>query len=373
VKVVIAGGGTAGHVFPAIALAQELVRGGDAQVRFLGTPGGLEARLVPEAGFAFTPIDAAPLTRTISWATVRAPLAALRSVGTCRPLVRDADVVVGMGGYVSVPPVLAARRSHRPVVLHEQNAVPGLANRVLARGARTVALSFADADARLPRAARTVVTGDPVRERILEVPANREALRKEACAELDLEEGRRTVLIFGGSLGARHVDETVGAALRHLRDRDDLQLLVLTGPAHLELVAGPARVPMSLRVRTLPFLDRMELGYAVADLAVARAGATSVAELAVCGVPSMLIPYPHATANHQEANARALERAGAAEMLLDSALEPADLARRIGNLVGDVERRAAMSVAASAWARPDAAVRLAAVVREAAAVGEAAG
>jgi UDP-N-acetylglucosamine--N-acetylmuramyl-(pentapeptide) pyrophosphoryl-undecaprenol N-acetylglucosamine transferase len=271
-----------------------------------------------------------------------------------------------MGGYVSVPPVVAAGRSHRPVVLHEQNAVPGLANKLLARRARTVALSFADAAARLPHGARTVVTGDPVRRRILEVPANRDALRKEAFTELDLEDDRSTVLIFGGSLGAQHVDRTVGDALRHLRDRADLQLLVLTGPAHRELVAAPAREPMALRVRTLPFLDRMELGYAAADLAVARAGATSVAELAVCGIPSLLIPYPHATANHQEANARELARTGAAEVLLDGALDPVDLAAWIERLVGDPVRRDAMSTAATAWAKPDAAARLAAVVREAA-------
>jgi UDP-N-acetylglucosamine--N-acetylmuramyl-(pentapeptide) pyrophosphoryl-undecaprenol N-acetylglucosamine transferase len=366
VRIVIAGGGTAGHVFPAIALAQELARSGDAEVRFLGTSDGLEARSVPEAGFVFTPIQAEPLARKLSWATARAPVTALRSVVASRPLVRDADVVVGMGGYVSLPPVLAARWSRRPVVLHEQNAVPGLANKVVARQARAVALSFADAAVRLPHGARTVVTGNPVRERILEVPANRDALRKEAFAELDLEADRFTVLVFGGSLGALHVDRTVSAALHLLRDRADLQLLVLTGPDHLELVAGPAREPMALRVRALAFLDRMELGYAAADAVVARAGATSVAELAVCGLPSLLIPYPHATANHQEANARELERAGAAEVLLDAALEPADLASRIERLAGDPVRRRAMSAAATAWAKPDAAARLAAVVREAA-------
>jgi UDP-N-acetylglucosamine--N-acetylmuramyl-(pentapeptide) pyrophosphoryl-undecaprenol N-acetylglucosamine transferase len=364
VKVAIAGGGTAGHVFPAIALAQELAREGHAST-FLGTSAGPEARLVADAGFPFVEIEAAPLARRAPAALVRAPFVALRSIRACRPHVAVADVVVGMGGYVSLPPVLAARREGRPVVLHEQNAVPGLANRVLARGAHTMALSFAEAATRVPRRVRTSVTGNPVRERILEVVAHRDALRAEACSELDLEAGRATVLVFGGSLGALHVDRTVAAALEHLRSRGDLQLMVLTGPRHLDVVAPAAARTMPLRVRVLPFLDRMELAYAVADAAVARAGATSIAELAVCGLPSILIPYPHATADHQSANARALERAGAAEIVADADLRPDDLAARIARLVDDVPRRTSMAARAAAWGSPDAAAELAAVVREA--------
>lgn len=364
-NVVIAGGGTAGHVFPAIALAQELAGDGH-EVDFLGTASGLEARLVPEAGFRFTPIHAAPLSRRPSSATLRAPVVALRSVRECRPHVDAADVVVGMGGYVSAPPVLAARGAGRPVILHEQNAVPGLANRLLARRARAVALSFEDAAARLPRGVRTVLTGNPVRTRILEVPAHRDRLRKEAAGELGLEEDRITALVFGGSLGALHVNRTIARSIDHLRDRGDLQLLVITGAAHVDVVAGPARQPMSLRVRVLPFLDRMELAYSAADVVVARAGATTVAELAVCGLASLLIPYPHATANHQEANARELERAGAAEVLLDADLRPDDLASRIVRLADDDGRRTDMAARAAAWATPDAAGRLAALVTDAA-------
>jgi UDP-N-acetylglucosamine--N-acetylmuramyl-(pentapeptide) pyrophosphoryl-undecaprenol N-acetylglucosamine transferase len=269
-----------------------------------------------------------------------------------------------MGGYVSAPPVLAAGREGRPVVLHEQNAVPGLANRLLARRARAVAVSFADAAARMPRGTRTVVTGNPVRSQILEVAAHREALRAEAIGALDLEGGRTTVVVFGGSLGALHVDLVVAEAIGRLRDRADLQLLVLTGPRHLEVVREAAARAAPLRVRALPFLDRMELAYAAADVVVARAGATSIAELAVCGLPSLLIPYPHATADHQTANAREVERAGAAEVLADADLRADDLAARISRLADDPARRRAMAERALAWARPDAAVRLAAVVTE---------
>ena len=364
-NVVIAGGGTAGHVFPAIALAQELAGSGH-RTTYLGTANGLESRLVSEAGLPFIAIEAAPLTRRASPALARAPVVAMRSIGACRQHVRNADVVVGMGGYVSVPPVLAARRERRPVVLHEQNAVPGLANRILARGARIVALSFADAAARLPRGVRTTITGNPVRAPILEVPGHREALRAEALGALDLDAGRTTVLVFGGSLGALHVNRTVAGAIGHLRSRGDLQLLILTGPRHLDVVGEAAAESMTLRVRVLPFLDRMELAYAVADAAVARAGATSIAELAVCGLPSILIPYPHATANHQDANARELERAGAAVVVADADLRSDDLAARIARLVDDVPGRTSMAARAAGWSTPHAAAALAAVVTEAA-------
>ena len=188
-RVLVAGGGTAGHVFPAIALAHELASAGH-EVRFAGTSAGQEGRLVREAGFELAIVEARPLERAFSLRALTAPVAAVRSVKACRPLVEAAEVVVGMGGYVSVPVVLAALRSRRPVVLHEQNAVPGLANRTFARPARAVALAFAEARRALPRRARTVLTGNPVRADILAVAADRERLAKEARTGLRSEERR---------------------------------------------------------------------------------------------------------------------------------------------------------------------------------------
>ncbi len=365
-RAVIAGGGTAGHVFPAIALAHRLTSAHGVDVLYLGTDTGLEARLVPEAGIRFHAIDAKPLVRKASLRTIVAPAIAARSVIACGRFVRGADVVIGMGGYVSVPPVLAGARARRPIVLHEQNAIPGLANRFLARFAESVAVSFADARSRLPRSVRSVLTGDPIREQILGVSAHREELAARARTELSLEANRRTVVIFGGSQGALHIDRAVAGAIETLREREDLQLLVLTGPDHLEVVAAAARAPMPLLVRAVGFLDEMELAYAAADLIVARAGATSIAEIAACGLPSILIPYPHATANHQEANARELERAGAAHVILDSDLEPVALALRIVAVIDDARVLRSMGDAARVWSVPDAADALAAVVMEAA-------
>ncbi|HXF73874.1 MAG TPA: undecaprenyldiphospho-muramoylpentapeptide beta-N-acetylglucosaminyltransferase [Actinomycetota bacterium] len=364
-RVLIAGGGTAGHVFPALALARRL-RAEGAEVRFAGTASGPEARLVPAEGFPFSPVQAGPLPRELSIRAARAPLLAARGVRACRPLAEAADVVVGMGGFVSVPAVLAALVARRPVVLHEQNAVAGLANRTFARWAARIGLAFAEAAASLPPRARPVVTGNPVREEIVGVRKRRDALAREARAALGLEEGRRTVVVFGGSQGARRIDEAAAGAARLLGDRGDLQLLVLTGEAHRGLVEEADGAGGRLLVRALPFLGRMELAYAVADLVVARAGASSVAEITVCGLPAILVPYPHATADHQEANARALERAGAAVVLRDVELTPRVLGARIAVLLDDPAALARMGERAAAWGRPDAAARLAELVAEAA-------
>ena len=368
-RILIAGGGTAGHVFPALALAGRFVEGGH-DVRFAGTATGQEAVLVPAAGFAFETVRAQPLVRKVSIRALTAPVEAVRSVGDCRPLVEEADVVLGMGGYVSVPVALAALRSRRPLVLHEQNAVPGLANRALARPARTVALAFADARRALPRRARTVVTGNPVREEILAVQADRERLAKEGRAELELEEGRRTVVVFGGSQGALHVNRSIASAIRRL-EPDQMQVLILAGNAHADALRAAIGEAPPMPVRVLAFLERMELAYAVADLVVSRAGATTVAELAVTGVPSVLIPYPYATGRHQEANARALQRAGGSSILLDDEIDGDVLAERIGRMLGEPDRLREMGERAKTWSRPDAADALAAVVLHAAETGEA--
>jgi UDP-N-acetylglucosamine--N-acetylmuramyl-(pentapeptide) pyrophosphoryl-undecaprenol N-acetylglucosamine transferase len=362
-RVVVAGGGTAGHVYPGLALAGALVDRG-CQVAFVGSEGGLEATLVPAAGYEFHAVEARPLRRELSLASLAAPVVALRAVARCRGLVRGASAVVGMGGYVSVSSVLAARRERVPVVLHEQNAVPGLANRVLARVARAVALSFADARGRIARGVRTEITGNPVREEILRVREERDTLIKEARTELDLEDGPRTIVIFGGSQGALHIDRAAVGACRLLATRSDLQVVVITGPAHLDAVRHGWRDGPGIRVRLIPYLQRMELAYACADLVVSRSGATTVAELTVCGLPSLLIPYPYATGRHQEANARALQRAGGASVLLDDQLSARTLADRIVGLVDHRERLRAMADRSLAFGRPDAGTRLAELVIE---------
>jgi UDP-N-acetylglucosamine--N-acetylmuramyl-(pentapeptide) pyrophosphoryl-undecaprenol N-acetylglucosamine transferase len=354
-------------VFPGLALARAL-RDRGHHVAFIGTERGLESRLVPEAGFEFHPVPARPFVRGISIAAARAPFVALASVRSCRPIVRGARAVVGMGGYVSVSGALAARREGVPLALHEQNAVPGLANRVLARLARAVGLSFGEARRYFPRRTTVEVTGNPVRDQVLRVRDEREGLAKEGRELLELENGRRTVVVFGGSQGAIHIDRATVGAARLLSRRADIQILLITGPAHLETIrpglpaGSTAGSPGGLLVRPVGYLDRMELAYACADLVVSRAGATTVAELAVCGLPALLVPYPYATGRHQEANARALQRAGGASVLLDDQLSAESLAERIQSLVDHQERLGAMAERSAAFGKPDAAQRLADLV-----------
>jgi len=380
-RVVVAGGGTAGHVYPGLSLASALRRRGH-DVVFAGTERGLEARLVPAAGFPFHAVRAEPFPRKLSFSTLTAPAVAVVAIRECTRIVTGADVVVGMGGYVSVPSVLAARRSHVPVVLHEQNAVPGLANRVLSRLAGEVALTFADARRYFPGRVPVEVTGDPVREEILRVPEERETLAKEARVGFGLDEGRKTVVMFGGSQGALHVDRAAVGACRLLADRTDLQVVLVTGPAHLDVIrrglgteqvaaaAGSDPIPGLLLaggpggilVRLAGYVERMELLYACADLVVARAGATTIAELSVCGIPALLVPYPYATGRHQEANARAIQRAGGASVVLDEQLSGPSLASRIESLIEHDDRLQALARDSLAFGRPDAADRVADIV-----------
>ncbi|HEX8099282.1 MAG TPA: undecaprenyldiphospho-muramoylpentapeptide beta-N-acetylglucosaminyltransferase [Actinomycetota bacterium] len=384
-KVVIAAGGTAGHIAPGLALGRTL-RDRGADVTFVGTQERLEARLVPAAGFPFEAIPAAPFQRRLSPTTLRAPIVAWRAAARCRPIVRDAAVVVGMGGYVSVPTVLAARREAVPIVLHEQNAVPGLANRALSVFADAVGLSFADGGRFFRRRrAKVVVTGNPVRETIARVPEDRTILAKEAREELGLAEDRMTILVFGGSQGALHLDRAAAGACRLLANRGDLQVILITGSAHFDPIRAvlpgvegmegdaalpssdrPAENPATMLVRAFAYLERMELAYAVADLAVARAGASTVAELSVCGVPALLVPYPYATGRHQEANAKAMQRAGGASVMPDDQVSAASLAARIQALIDHEERLRAMSERSAAFGRSDAGSRLADLVMTAA-------
>lgn len=365
--VVIAGGGTGGHVFPGLTLAAELGRRGH-RVSWAGRAGGAEARLVAQAGLEFHPVESEQLVGEGALRSARAAWTALSSVGGARSAVRGADVVVGMGGYVSAPVVLAARLLRVPVVIDEQNSIPGLANRSLSHLARAVALGFPTARWRLPRRVRAVVTGNPVREAIRRVPAERAVLLPEARREFGLRAGRRTVAIFGGSQGALHLGQASAGACRVLAGRGDLQILLVTGPAHLESVRRmlPAEAG-ELLVRTTGFVERMELLYAAADLIVARSGAGSVSEISACGLPAILVPYPHAVAGEQEANAGALRRAGGAVVMPDSSLSPSALAGRIVELVDDRERLGEMGRRSAAFGRPGATEALADLVEEVAA------
>jgi len=363
VNVVIAGGGTAGHVFPALATADALRERHAASVTFLGSGTGPEAGLVPDAGYPFVPLRVASAQRRLSLASVRAVRMTFAAARTCRPILERADVVLGAGGYASAPAALAARRVRRPLVLLSPDSVPGAVTRIAAWWAAAIATTFEATRARLPARTRVVRTGNPIREAIAAVPDRRAELAKEALATFGLDEDRRTILVLGGSLGAVRLDQLTREVAAILADRADLQMLLSAGPSHAEAFRD-LESTRPLRVRVVSSIERIELALALGDLAVARAGAGQIAELTTCGIPALLVPYPHATEHHQHANAREVERAGAAVVLDEASLTAQTLAGRIMELMDDGTMRARMSDAARAWARPDAAVRVADLLAE---------
>lgn len=365
---VIAGGGTAGHVVPGVAIAKALVEGGhDARtILFVGTEGGIEGRLVPEAGFELVALPGRGIQRRLAlenvgalWGLARAMARALVLVRRWRPA-----VVVALGGYASVPCALAAVVWRVPVVVAEQNAVPGAANRLVARFARACAVSFPETA--LPRAR---LTGNPVRGEVLAVDRVRDRLT--ARAALGLPEDRAVVAVFGGSLGARRINEAAAGALAAWAPRDDLAVRHVVGARDWEEIServgreGAGEVLYQL----VRYEDRMELVLAAADVVVCRAGATSVSELAAVGVAAVLVPLPGAPGDHQTANARFLVGAGGAVLVPDSELDADRLVAEVDKLLSDPARMEEMGRAAARAGRRDAAQRVAEIIEEQAAHG----
>ena len=360
----IAAGGTAGHVYPGLALADALRRARpDAAITFVGTPRGIEKDAVPAAGYPIEMIEVVPWSRTLGARRFMAPLSAMAATAAAWAMLGHLkpDVVVGMGGYVSLPVVLAARVRRLPVVQHEQNAIPGVANTVGARFSRRIAVTFPKTREAFPKRVEVRVLGNPLRERI--VSFDRDALRRDALAALDLDPARKTLLVMGGSLGAARLNDAVAGMAERWRDRADLQLFVSAGRLHGDEVrARLAAAGGSLVVRCVDYLERVEHAYAAADVALCRAGAATVMELAAVGLPSILVPYPYARSNHQEANARALADAGGAEVVLDRDASAEVLGSALERLLGEDAARERMSTAARAFAKPAAADDLAAWV-----------
>ncbi|MFN8544757.1 MAG: undecaprenyldiphospho-muramoylpentapeptide beta-N-acetylglucosaminyltransferase [Candidatus Binatia bacterium] len=344
--VVIAGGGTGGHLFPGLALADELAARG-WRVVWVGTVAGIEARVVPTTPY---PLHLVPGRQVRGGGVARALFGVLalldgarRACGLLRSLAPQ--LVVGVGGYASAATVVAARLARLPTVLLEQNAIPGATNRVLGRLAGRVCVGFEAAAAFFP-AGRVLHTGNPVRRDIL-------------AAAHRSPHARPGLLVFGGSQGAHRLNEVSVEAVRLLGGRAaGIDVVHQTGSADREAVAaGYAAIGVPARVDA--FIDDMATAYAAADLAVSRAGAMSCAELTAVGLPAILVPYPFAADDHQRANAEALRRAGAAEVILDRELTGERLAGAVRGLLGDPAALARAARAALALGRPDAAARVA--------------
>ena len=354
-RVLLAGGGTAGHTSPLLATADALRRlDPTVEVTCLGTPRGLENRVVPEAGYPLELIPPVPLPRRPNADLLRVPgrlSGAVRETLAVLDRVRP-DVVVGYGGYVSVPAYLAARRRKLPLVVHEQNALPGLANKVGARLAGRVAVSFPDTPLR-----NAEYVGLPIRRMISNL--DRAASRDEARAFFGLDPERPTLLVTGGSQGARRLNQAVSGAARALADAG-VQVLHVVGPNG---EAAPERNGVPYVV--LSFVDRMDLAYAAADLVVCRGGASSVTEAAAVGLPAVFVPLPIGN-GEQDHNARPVVDAGGGLLVADGALTSEWVAATVPALATDAGRLARMGAAAAALIPRDADEKLARIVLESA-------
>lgn len=361
----IVGGGTAGHVLPGIAIGRELVRRGHApeSIHFVGSVRGVDTDLVPAAGFGLTVLPGRGLQRRITLENVRSAGALLGALGTARSVLdrHEPSVVVALGGYASVPAGIWAVLRRIPVIVAEQNAVPGLANRLLGRFARACAVSFEGTP--LPNA---VWTGNPVRPEILAVAGPDGLDRSAARSRLGVAADRRLIVVFGGSLGARRINEAVLDALPAMTERSDLAIRHVIGQRdHAGIVARlPELGGWALQYEPVEYEQDMATVLAAADLVVCRAGATTCAELAVIGRPAVLVPLPGAPGDHQTANARALEAVGGAELLPDAVLDGALLHSTLDRLLADSSLLSEMGANATRIARPDAAAAVADLIEQ---------
>jgi UDP-N-acetylglucosamine--N-acetylmuramyl-(pentapeptide) pyrophosphoryl-undecaprenol N-acetylglucosamine transferase len=356
-RLLVAGGGTGGHLYPGLAVAEELERvSPGSEVLFVGTRAGIESRVVPASGRDIRYITIGGfLGKTFLRKALFAPqflIAVMQSLFLMRSFKPDA--VLGTGGYVSAPPVLAARLLRIPVGLLALDALPSKAVRLLARFAREVYAGFPECEQYLGSAPKVVLTGNPLRGAIGRVP------RAEGAAAFGLDPDLATVLLFGGSRGAHRLN-TVAVEMLRAKANDArwraFQFIIQTGRDDLDRVRSDLeQVPIMLRI--VPYIDNMPFAYAATDLVISRSGA-GVSETVACGLPSILVPYPFAANNHQESNARSLERAGAAVVILERDLDAETLARAVERILIDEGNRRAMGQAARKLSKPGAAREIA--------------
>ena len=364
-RVALLGGGTAGHLFPSIAVAQRLIADLGADVLFVGATGRLDSRILAQRALPHELIDARPFPYGLSLRVVPALWHLYRSVRECSEALRrfEPDVVFGSGGYVSVAGILAAARLGVPRVCHASDAHPDRANRLVGRWATRITTSYEAAASHFP-GDRTTVTGQPVREEFLQ------AGRVEAREALGISQEAFVLFVTGGSQGARRLNHAVLGALESLLGDRDVCIIHLVGSLDYEDVAAHAREKIGddERYRCFAFHEQPWLLAVAADLCLTRGGASSLAEMAVVGTPMIIVPYPYAAA-HQTLNAAPLADAGAAMVVADADLSSDLLTSRVTELMSDRERMSRMSSAARSVSRPEAAEQIAQIVADAAQTG----
>lgn len=333
-KILIAGGGTGGHLFPGIAIAKGFKeRNGGADIFFVGTERGIESRVLPKEGYPLKSIRVEPLAghglfkRFLSLS--RFPLALTDSLRILKEV--SPDIVIGLGGYSSGPLLIVASLKGIPTLILEQNVIPGMTNRFLSKFVDAVAVNFKSSKEFFPER-KTYITGNPIRDGIAS------GSREDGLRTFGLEDGRFTILIFGGSAGAHRINKSMTEAIGYLGDfKDKIQLIHQTGDKDYEEIKE-FYIARDFKTAVFPFIERMAEAYAASDLIVARSGAGTISEITACGKPSILVPYPYAAKNHQEINAKILLNEGAAALILDKDIDGKRLASEIRFLIENTER-----------------------------------
>lgn len=365
-KAIVTGGGTGGHIYPALAVARGLLEK-DWEVLFVGSTNSLESRLIPEEGLPFQEIEVAPLSRKINLKLFSTLGKTVKGVFQARKIIKSfkPDAVLGTGGYVTGPVLLAASLLKYPTIIHEQNVYPGLTNRLLARFVDIIALNFTDAERYFPdRIKRKIkVTGNPIRDIIMK------KTRQEGINGLGLLNNRKNILVFGGSQGALSINNSMVEVYKTYQESRVVQIIHLTGEKNYQsiiekLEKESINLDKITHFKLMPYLKKIELAYAVADLIIYRAGATGIAEITARGIPAILIPYPYAAENHQEYNARTLEKHGAAIVIEDRELTGEKLVKNIKNLLENKEVLSKMAVNSKLLGKPEARDNLVRLVEE---------
>ena len=351
IKIIVAGGGTGGHLYPAIALVKEIEsRFKKSQILFFGTSRGIEAKLVPELGYPIKLIWLKGVQRTLTLKNLLIPLQLIVSFFQCfvtlvkfRP-----DVVIGTGGYVSGPVVFIAAILGFPTVIQEQNSYPGVSTRLLAKVVDQVHLSFEESEKYFPKKDKLHFSGNPIRSNL------KAEKKEEAVTKFGLNTAKKTLLIFGGSQGAHSLNQGILNILEEIMQAPDWQIIWGSGERDYEEVQRVCS-KYENRINVKPFISDMASAYSAADLVISRAGATTLAELQACGLPALLVPYPFAAAGHQEANARTLMKQHAVEMILDSELQSDKFLNTVLSLMSDETSRNELGAHLKKSAKPEAA------------------
>lgn len=352
-KIIISGGGTGGHIFPAIAIADALkARLGEADIRFIGALGRMEMEKVPAAGYPIDGLWISGLQRKLTLKNLSFPLKLISSMLKARRIIKSfkPDVAIGTGGYASGPMLRVASKKGVPSLIQEQNSFPGITNRILGKTVDRICVAYEGMEKYFP-VSRITITGNPVRKEILEIDGKEE----EATRFFHLRESLKTVLIIGGSQGARSINLAISKLLDKLME-EDIQLIWQCGKAYAEeadKIAKALAAEKSERVQVHAFISRMDLAYAAADMVISRAGAIAISELCIAGKPPLLVPLPIAAEDHQSKNASALQEKEAGILIPDNKLE-SDLMPAISSLLRDDSRRKAMGDNLRKLALPDA-------------------